>query len=217
MRKVAIVSEKGGVGKTTLTTNVGVAGHLAGLDVAILDLDPQICAADWHDQRGGKSKPEAVAIPPARLTKILEDLATNGTDLVLIDTPREANNAAYTAATEADLVLVPFKRGGFDFRALHRTLDICRLAGKRPFIVLNGLRIGATRIEAESREALTLKIAELKQECEIAPVALHERAAYLDATISARTPQETDPQGDASRETQALFSWIAGQLNLSTT
>ena len=38
---IAIVSEKGGVGKTTMTTNLGVAAHLAGLDVAIIDLDPQ--------------------------------------------------------------------------------------------------------------------------------------------------------------------------------
>ena len=65
MRTVAILSEKGGVGKTTVTVHVGVAAHRAGLDVAIIDLDPQTSAADWADQRGEGSKPEAVAIPPA--------------------------------------------------------------------------------------------------------------------------------------------------------
>lgn len=102
MKAVAVLSEKGGAGKTTVTVHLAVAAHLAGLDVAVIDLDPQASAADWADQRG--STPEAVAIPPARLDKLLADLRTNGADLVLIDTPREANNAGYIAAQAADPV-----------------------------------------------------------------------------------------------------------------
>jgi cellulose biosynthesis protein BcsQ len=122
MKTVALLSEKGGAGKTTVTVHLGVAAQRAGLDVAIIDLDPQASAAEWADQRG--SAPEAVAIPPARLDKLLADLRTNETDLVLIDTPREANNAGYIAAQAADFIMIPFKRGGFDFRALKRTLDL---------------------------------------------------------------------------------------------
>ena len=70
MKVLAILSEKGGAGKTTVTVHLAVAAKLAGLDVAIIDLDPQASAADWSDRRG--SEPEAVAIPPARLEKLLE-------------------------------------------------------------------------------------------------------------------------------------------------
>jgi chromosome partitioning protein len=217
VKVVAVVSEKGGVGKTTVIVHVGVAAQLAGLDVAIIDLDPQISAADWADERGEGSKPEAVAIPPARLDKLLAGLRTNGTDLVLIDTPREANNAGYIAAKAADLILIPFKRGGFDFRALKRTLDLCRVASKRPCVLLNGLRIGANRVEADAREALTAKISQLEHECDIAPVVVHDRAAYVTASITAKTAQETDPESAAAAETEALFLWIARQLKLSTT
>ena len=101
MKTAAILSEKGGVGKTIVTVHLGVAAHLAGLDVAIIDLDPQASAAEWADQRGEGRKPEAVTIPPARLDKLLADLRASGTDLVLIDTPREANNAGYIAAKAA--------------------------------------------------------------------------------------------------------------------
>jgi chromosome partitioning protein len=217
VKTVAALSEKGGVGKTTVIVHVGVAAQFAGLDVAIIDLDPQTSAADWVDERGEDSKPEAVAIPPARLDKLLAALRTNGTDLVLIDTPREANNAGYIAAKAADLVLIPFRRGGFDFRALKRTLDLCRVAGKRPCILLNGLRIGASRVEADAREALVAKISQLEHECDIAPVVVHDRAAYVTASITAKTAQETDPTGAAAAETKALFLWIAAQLKLSTT
>jgi chromosome partitioning protein len=206
---VAIVSEKGGAGKTTATVLIGVAAQLAGLDVAIIDLDPQTSAADWADDRG--SPPEAVAIPPNRLDKLLAELRSNGTDLVLIDTPREAGNAGYVAAKAADFVLIPFKRGGFDFRALDRTLNVCRLAEKRPCLILNGIKPGATRIEADARQSLA------GRDCDVAPVVIHERTPYETASITARTPQETEPGSPAAVEIETLFSWLAGQLKLSTT
>jgi chromosome partitioning protein len=184
-RVVAIVSEKGGAGKTTVTCLTAVAAHLAGLSVAIIDLDPQTSAADWADDRG--EAPEAVAIPPNRLEKLLDELRKDGTDLVLIDTPREAGNAGYVAAKAANFVLIPFKRGGYDFRALDRTLNVCRLAEKRPALLLNGIKPGASRIEADARQSLA------GRDCDVAPVVLHEWTAYETASVTARTPQETEP------------------------
>ncbi len=84
MKVIAILSEKGGAGKTTLSVHLAVAAQRAGFDTAIIDLDPQGSAADWGDRRG--QAPEAVAIPPIRLEKLLADLRKNGADLVVIDT-----------------------------------------------------------------------------------------------------------------------------------
>src|SRR5438874_2713209 len=100
MKVIATVNEKGGSGKTTLSVHIAVAARLAGLDVAIIDLDPQGSAADWSDQRG--QAPEAVAVPPVRLEKLLPELRGNGCDLVVIDTGRDSNNAGYIAAKAAD-------------------------------------------------------------------------------------------------------------------
>ena len=209
MKVLAVLSEKGGAGKTTVTVHLAVAAQLAGLDVAIIDLDPQASAADWSDRRG--SQPEAVAIPPARLDKLLGDLRANGADLAIIDTGRDSNNAGYTAAQAADLILIPCRGGGFDFRALSRTLDLCRLGRKRPWLLLNGMRPGANRAAADAREALA------GHECDIAPVTIHDRAAYRAASITAKTAQETEPDSAAAGEISQLYLWIAGQLELSTT
>ncbi len=209
MHVVAVLSEKGGAGKTTTAIHLAVAAKLAGQDAVIIDLDPQASAADWADRRG--SSPEAVAIPPARLGKLLGDLKANGVHLVLIDTGRDSNNAGYTAAQAADLVIIPCRPGGFDFRALGRTVDLCRLAGKPPRIVLNAMRPGATRAEADTREALGA------YGCEVSPVVIHDRASYRTASITNTTAQETEPTSAAAHETGQLYKWVLQQLTLSPT
>jgi chromosome partitioning protein len=207
MHVVAVLSEKGGAGKTTTVIHLAVAAKLAGQDAVIIDLDPQASAADWADRRG--DSPEAVAIPPARLGKLLGDLKANGVQFVLIDTGRDSNNAGYTAAQAADLVLIPCRPGGFDFRALGRTVDLCRLAGKPPHIILNAMRPGANRAEADTREALA------SYGCDLVPIVIHDRASYRHASIANRTAQETEPESAAAIEMTKLYNWMYQQLTLS--
>lgn len=209
MRVVAVLSEKGGAGKTTATVHLAVAAKMAGVDAVIIDLDPQASAADWADRRG--SAPEAAAVPPARLAKLLDNLRGNGVQLAIIDTGRDSHNAGYTAAQAADLILIPCQPGGFDFRALSRTLDLCRLAGKRPYVVLNAMQPGATRAESDMREALA------DYECDLCPVTLYRRAAYRAASIATKTAQETEPNSAAALEIKELYGWLNTQLGLSTT
>ena len=208
MKVLAVLSEKGGAGKTTVSVHLAVAAQLAGLSTAIIDLDPQASSADWCDRR--EAAPEGVAIPPSRLEKLLADLRGNETDLVVLDCGRDSHNAGYLAAIASDFALIPMRTGGFDFQALNRTLDMCRLASKRPCLLLNGMRPGASRAEKDAREALA------GDDRDIAPMVLHTRAIYATASITARTAQETEPGSAASKEIADLFKWVSGQLGLST-
>ena len=51
MFTVAILSQKGGTGKTTLALHLAVAAEKAGQLAAVVDLDPQASAAGWKDSR----------------------------------------------------------------------------------------------------------------------------------------------------------------------
>ena len=208
MKVVAVLSEKGGAGKTTLAVHLATAAHLAGQNSAILDLDPQGSAYAWADRR--KGDPEALAIQPVALAGILDKLRQRGDALAVLDTGRDSNNAGYTAAKAADLVLIPCRAGGFDFLALGRTLDLCRLAGKRPFVVLNAIHPRASSATADAQEVLA------GLDCELAPVLLHDRADFRAASVAARSAQEIEPEGKAAAEIAELFAWVASQLDLST-
>ena len=54
MKILAIISQKGGVGKTTLATALAV----------VFDLDPQASAVFWKDTRQDEA-PAVIAIPPS--------------------------------------------------------------------------------------------------------------------------------------------------------
>jgi chromosome partitioning protein len=209
MKVVAVLSEKGGAGKTTLAVHLATAAHLAGQSAVILDLDPQGSAYGWASRRG--EPPEAESIQPVALAGWLDKLREAGAGLVVLDTGRDSNNAGYTAVKAADVVLIPCRAGGFDLLALARTLDLCRLAGQKPYVVLNALRPGSLRAEADAREALG------DLDCELAPVSLHDRADFRAASVTARSAQEIDPTGKAAQEIETLYLWLSEKVGLSTT
>ena len=85
MKTLAVISQKGGAGKTTLAIHLAVAAEMAGKQTALIDIDPQASAASWGDSRE-KPTPAVVSTQPSRLDKVLAAACTTGADLVIIDT-----------------------------------------------------------------------------------------------------------------------------------
>jgi len=72
MKTVAIISQKGGAGKTTVAIHLAVAAEQRGLRTAVFDLDPQASATSWSDRRNNP-RPAVVAAQPPRLANLLMD------------------------------------------------------------------------------------------------------------------------------------------------
>src|SRR5690349_6010196 len=136
MKVVAVVSQKGGAGKTTLAVHLATCAFLAGQRVALVDLDPQATARRWGDKREADG-PEVVSDHPSRLTPLLDTARGNGAELVIVDTAPNADQAALGAARAADLVLVPCRPAAFDLEAIEATLDLAAIAKKPASVVLN--------------------------------------------------------------------------------
>src|SRR5260370_42550590 len=117
MKTIAIISQKGGAGKTTLSGHLATAAALSGHSAAIIDLDPQGTAASWGDRRRADA-PEGGSGQAARLGGVIEAAHGNGADLVILDTAPNADQNALRAAQPADLVLIPPRAADFALRAI---------------------------------------------------------------------------------------------------
>ena len=221
MKTLAIVSQKGGVGKTTIAVHIAVAAAKAGYSVAIIDLDPQATAAQWSDWRGegrraGEGVPEVepnpvvVAAPHARLGPTLREAEKMGVDLVILDSPPAADSAAVAAAKAADLVLIPTRASAFDLHAIKTTAELVRVAQKPASVLLNAVPARANSLIEEVATVIhSLNLS-------IAPVCLVDRAALRHAVINGQTAGEYEPLGKAADEVRALYTWVCGRLDMPT-
>jgi chromosome partitioning protein len=209
MPTIAIVSQKGGSGKTTLAIHLAAAATNAGKVACIIDTDPQATAAAWGDWRGG-GDPEVITTPPARLGRTIEDAAKLGAELIVIDTPPHADAAAREAVKAADLVLIPTRPRAFDLHAIQTTAELIRYAGKPAFVLFNATPPRGAQLFAEAStivENLGLKVC---------PVTLADRAAFHHSAAAGRVAGESDPSGKAAAEADALWQWACKQMGMQS-
>lgn len=207
MRVVAIVSQKGGAGKTTLALHVATAAEAARFPSVVIDLDPQASAAGWSDSRQGEA-PVVVSLPHTRLSQGLQAAADGGAKLIIIDTAPHSEAAAMAAIRAADLVLIPCRAGILDLRAIGTTAELVKLAQKPAYVVLNAMPPRATQLLADARAAVEV------HGLSVAPVALQQRVAFAHALTAGQTAPEYEPGGKASEEVGALFAWTKAELPL---
>lgn len=207
VRTIAVVSQKGGAGKTTLALHVAVAAELAGYSTVLLDMDPQGTAEAWSDWRK-EAPPVVIPAKTATLAKTIEKAESHGADVVVIDTPPLAEAEARYAARIADLVLVPCRPNAFDIHSIRTTTDLTRFAAKPAFAVFNSGPVGASRLYAETAELVS------QIGLQVAPFHFSERAAFRHATGAGRAAQEIEPTGKAAAEVDALWRWICHQVGM---
>lgn len=206
MYTVAVISQKGGAGKTTLALHIAVASEQAGKRAAIVDLDPQASASRWKDRREG-SAPAVVSAQASRLLEVLQAAREHGADLAIIDTAPHSEISALNAARAADLILIPCRPSILDLQAISTTVDIARLANKTAFAVLNHIPPRGTMAEEARAAIATYNIP-------IAPAQLVQRNAFVHSLTEGLTAQEYEPEGKASQEIRDLFAWLCEYANL---
>ena len=209
MPTIAIISQKGGAGKTTLAINLAAAAQGAGRVALVIDTDPQATASQWAAWRQD-APPEVIDSPPPRLAAKVQAAHAQGAELIVIDTPPHADSAARAAVEVADLVLIPCRPSAFDLSAIQTTAKLVQLLRKPAFVVFTAGPPNAPRVYQEAGELVE---GFGTPPC---PVMLPDRAAYRHASAEGRSVTEFEPQSRAAEEVDAIYKWACRQVGLPT-
>jgi chromosome partitioning protein len=209
MDTIALITQKGGSGKTTLTLSLAVAAVLEGRTTLVIDLDMQGTSCSWNDRRKISGKGGNLIVidaQPHRLAETLKQARANGVDFVFIDTPPRAADAALIAARAADLVIVPARPQLYDLETIPVTREILNVAGNKPaMVVLNSVPSVGER-HSQSQEAVK------NWQIPICPFTIGNRVAFGDAGALGLTAQEYEPKGKAAEEVQKVYKFTTHVL-----
>ncbi|MEJ7933749.1 ParA family protein [Sphingobium sp. AN558] len=204
MRVLALASQKGGSGKTTLSGHLAVQAQRAGAGpVVLIDIDPQGSLTDWWNEREAEL-PAFAQTSVARLAADLEILRQQGFRLAVIDTPPAITVAIQCVISVAELIVVPTRPSPHDLRAVGATVDLCERAGKPLIFVVNGAAPRA-RITSEATIALS-------QHGTVAPITVHQRTDFAASMIDGRTVMEVDPKSRSATEIDHLWTYVSDRL-----
>jgi chromosome partitioning protein len=206
MKTVAIVSQKGGAGKTTLAIHLAVAAVMAGKSAAVIDLDPQSSACVWGDLRKS-DKPSVVSSQASRLAQVLAAAEEAGAALAVLDTAPHSESVALSAARSANLILVPCRPAILDLRAINSTLELAKLARKPVAVVLNAVPPRGSLAD-DAADAIDV------YGVPVCPVSIGHRAVFIHSLTQGLSALEREPAGKGAGEIRRLYKWTCRQVGL---
>jgi len=183
---VAFVSQKGGVGKSTLARALAREAAAGGLRAKVADLDTQQgTSVDWHRLRLSEGIEPVISIE-SFATAAQALAVANNYDILIIDGPARTSQATLEIAKAASLVVQPTGASLDDLRPAVREFHALTKAGlpaDRLAFALN--RIGTDAEEVEARAYLQEAGYSVLTGC------LVERAAYRRAQNGGQAVTET--------------------------
>jgi chromosome partitioning protein len=210
---IAVAQRKGGAGKTTLAAHLGVTWATMGRAVARIDTDPQGSLARWYQRREERLGRGGTGLSFAAVTgwRAAGEVSRRARDcdIVLVDSPANADTDARAAIRAASLALVPVQPSPVDVWATLPTLEIARQERVPALLVLNRVPARAC-LTAAMREQLA------DYDVGLAAVAIGNRIALAAAFAEGRGIAESAKGSLAAEEIAALAAELLELLPSAT-
>jgi chromosome partitioning protein len=196
---LAVLSQKGGTGKSHIVRSLAVAAILNGRKVAIIDADPQATVVAWSKRRKHNA-PHVVALGSQTVASQVESLLGRGAELIIIDTPPHAQpiiNMAAEASTACLIVTGAFLE---ELETVATVATIAKTLNRPAAIALN--RVGRSHALTLARTALgTFGLP-------VCPTAMAQLITHAYASAEGETANEREPEGKAAQEVTEVYEWL---------
>ena len=210
---IAVTNLKGGVGKTTITTNLAVIFAHHGKSVCIIDTDKeQTSSIRWAEQReDDKPHIAVVSVGVEKLVREAEQLSKKY-DIILLDGSPNASELAITTIMSADIVLVPVSKSAYDFWAMDSFLQKYKQAKAyrsqiQAYIILNKFN-EKQNVGKEVKEAIKKEFPDIP----LLQTVLSDRVAYTETITDGLGVFEYRDK-KAKQEIESLYSEVQKIIN----
>ena len=204
MHVLALVTQKGGSGKSTLSVGLAVAAMQRGERVGLIEADAQGTISKWKERRAGAYPCVDCVADPAEIEPVIARLKAQGVWLAIIDTAATNNALAMRAIASADLCLIPARPSPADIEAAIPTLIAIRRLNRRFAFILNQTPTRGGRLSEAATSLNSLGL--------LALPFIGQRNDHQDALGAGLGVTEFAPEGKAAEEVAALWGWISERL-----
>jgi chromosome partitioning protein len=210
---IALVGQKGGIGKSTIALALALALHRLGYRVIVIDADDEQRTAITFADVAEENEHDTPTI-----THLGDNLRTQlprlvaGYDVAIVDTPGRNGKRATYALGLADLAILPCGPTGPDLWAMSATIEqVQDVQALRPGL---DAAILITRKQPNTVIGRRVRKAFDEAELDVLETELFYRVAYGEAITGGQGPTVYEPDGEAAREVTALMNEISRRIGL---
>lgn len=213
---IGVLNQKGGVGKTTLSTNIAhqLSAFHPDENVMLVDADPQQSALSWVEARSDSPPFNVIGLASKTLHRDLPKLVSQYR-FVVIDGPPRTTDLARSCIMASDLVIIPCTPSPYDVWASEETIRLLEEAKvykeklKSAFVInrkITNTAIGRDVLEALEAFDIPTLAAQISQ-----------RVVFAEAAASGQTVLELEAHGKAAKEIAGLVNEITEKYSKEVT
>ena len=209
---ITLATSKGGAGKSTLARNLAAHWFHLGMDVAVIDADPQGSIISRHDANGLLGKMTVVAEPEETVGNLVEELKEKH-PIVIVDTGGFRNKTTIRSLVATDLAIIPLKPSADDVSGALETHNLIQEINRTPERIQSPIKYRMILTMTQQGIVIARHIrTELEQMGFLVLKAeMFHRVAYPEAAINGLSPCIIDPEGPAARD----ISTIVMEINIA--